>query len=108
MSADAHIRIARGSIYLDRDLCAAYLPDVSALAAIAREGRAYLLPLRGPAAGGLLLKIRNARGDRVVHAEDFLLTLGISRDDPERQVAVRWAPDMAGLLLEAVAPVDAN
>jgi hypothetical protein len=107
-SSGRHIRIARGSIYLDRDLCATYMSDVSALAAVAREGRAYLLPLRGPAAGGLLLKIRNARGDRVVHAEEFLLTLGISRNDPERQVAVRWASDMAGLLLEEVVPADAN
>jgi hypothetical protein len=105
---DGRVRISRGSIYLDCDLCAAYLADVSAVATIVREGRAYLLPLRGPAAGGLLLKIRNARGDRVVHAEDFLTALGVSICTPERNVAVRWVPDMAGLLLEDVASPNAN
>jgi hypothetical protein len=107
-SLDRRIRISRGSIYLDRDLYDACLPGVSAVAAVVREGSAYLLPLRGPAAGGLLLKVRNARGDRVVHADEFLHTLGISSIAPERWVPVRWMPDMAGLLLEGVAPPGAN
>jgi hypothetical protein len=97
---DGKVRIIRGSIHLDRDLCAAYLQDVTALAAVVQDGKAYLLPLRGPAAGGLLLKVRNARGDRVVHADEFLLTLGIPPTAPERQLAVRWEANMAGLLLE--------
>jgi len=105
---DRRIRISRGSIYLDRDLYDSCLSGVSAVAAVVREGRVYLLPLRSPAAGGLLLKVRNARGDRVVHADEFLHTLGISSIAPERWVAVRWMPDMAGLLLEDVAPSGAN
>jgi hypothetical protein len=105
---DRRIRISRGSIYLDRDLYDACLSGVSAVATVVREGRVYLLPLRGPAAGGLLLKVRNARGDRVVHADEFLHTLGISSIAPERWVSVRWMPDMAGLLLEDVAPSGAN
>jgi hypothetical protein len=105
---EEYIRLARGSIYLDSALCAAYFSDTAALAAIVRDGHAYLLPLRGPAAGGLLLKVRNARGDRVVHADEFLLTLGIAGSAPERWVGVRWVPDMAGLLLEEVVPTDAN
>jgi len=101
---DERIRISRGSLYLDHDLCAAYFADIAALAAVVRDSRVYLLPLRGPAAGGLLLKVRNARGDRVVHADEFLLTIGIASTAPERWVTVRWMPDMAGLLLEDVAP----
>jgi hypothetical protein len=105
---DRRIRISRGSIYLDRDLVDACLSGVTAVATVVREGRAYLLPLRGPAAGGLLLKVRNARGDRVVHADEFLNSLGISSIASERWVPVRWMPDMAGLLLEDVAPSGAN
>src|ERR1700735_1938944 len=105
---DRRIRISRGSIYLDRDLYTSCWSGVCAVAAVVREGRVYLLPLRGPAAGGLLLKVRNARGDRVVHADEFLHTLGISSIAPERWVTVRWMPDMAGLLLEDVAPSGAN
>lgn len=105
---EERIRLSRGSLYLDRDLCAAYFFQTSALAAVVRDGHAYLLPLRGPAAGGLLLKVRNARGDRVVHADEFLLTLGIPSNAPERWVGVRWIPAVAGLLLEDVAPPGAK
>jgi hypothetical protein len=104
----ASIRLARGSIYLDSDLCAAYFSDVASLAAVVRDGRAYLLPLRGPAPGGLLLKVRNGRGDRVVHADEFLLSLGIASNAPERWIGVRWVADMAGLLLEDVIATGAN
>lgn len=107
-SAGAHsahtARIARGSIYLDRELCDLYLPGTESVAAICREGRVYLLPLRGSAAGGSLLKVRNARGDRVVHALEFLRTLGIDAQAPALSVPVRWESDVAGLLLEGIAP----
>jgi len=96
----AHVRILRGSIYIDRELYEQYMPDVSCVATVARDGRVYILPLRGPSPGGSLLKIRNARGDRVVHADEFLHTVGVSVEAPERRVPVRWIPEMAGLLLE--------
>ena len=105
---DGRIRIAHGSIYLARDLYDAYLSGVCAIATVLRDGRVYLMPLRGPAAGGLLVKVRNARGDRVVHADEFLHAVGISSSAPERWVAVRWVPDMAALLLEDVVPAGAN
>jgi hypothetical protein len=98
------VQIARGSIYLDRDLCQRFLPNVSCVAAMVRDGQVYLLPLRGPAAGGMLLKVRNARGDRVLHADEFLRTLGISADAPERSVRTRWDSEAAGLVLEQLAP----
>jgi hydrogenase maturation protease len=94
------VRIAHGSIYLDRDLCERYLPDVVMVALLVRAGKTFILPLRGPVAGGLLLKVRNARGDRVVHAAEFLSALGISPDAPGRQVLVQWAPEIGGLWLQ--------
>jgi hypothetical protein len=99
--AAAVARIARGSIYLDRELCERYLPGVTAVAPLVRAGRALLLPLRGPAAGGLLLKIRNGRGDCVVHADDFLAGLGLG-SEAEREVAVHWESESAGLVLEGL------
>jgi hypothetical protein len=96
------VRIARGSIYLDRELCDLYLPEIQSVAVICRDRRVLLLPLHGNAPGGSLLKMRNARGDRVVHALEFLRSLGIEADAPERNVPVRWASDLAGLLLEGM------
>lgn len=96
------VRIARGSFYLDRELCNLYLPGIESLAPLNRDGFVYLLPLFGTSAGGLLLKLRNARGDRVVHALEFLHTLGIDVESPERSATVRWVADLGGLLLEGL------
>lgn len=96
----AHVRILRGSIYIDRELYEQYMPEVSCVATVSRDGQVYILPLRGPAPGGSLLKVRNARGDRVVHADEFLNTLGLPAEAPERCVPVRWIAEMAGLRLE--------
>jgi hypothetical protein len=97
-----NIRIANGSLYLSRELCDQYLPGVSTIALLLKGGRVFLLPLHGATAGGVLLKIRNARGDRVAHALEFLRTLGIDADSSEREYGVRWMSDMAGLHLEGL------
>lgn len=96
------VRIARGSIYLDRDLCELYFPGIEAVALLLREGCVYLMPLRGTAVGGLLLKHRNAHGDRVVHATEFLSQLGIGPDAAEKLVVVQWDSQCMGLRLEGV------
>jgi hypothetical protein len=44
----------------------------------------------------------NSRGDRVVHAPEFLRSLGLNFDTPERSVSVRWCADSAALLLEGL------
>ena len=100
--AQHRVRIARGSFYLSAELCALYLPGIDSIAPLAREGAVYLLPLLGTAGGGLLLKLRNAHGDRVVHALEFLRTLGLDADTPELNVPVRWASGLGGLLLEGL------
>ncbi|MFZ5559019.1 MAG: hypothetical protein ACOZDY_20270 [Pseudomonadota bacterium] len=102
--ATFYARVARGSIYLDRELCDLYLPGVSAVAILRREGRMFLVPLTGTAAGGLLLKVRNARGDRVVHAPETLTSPDMAETGPERIVPVRWNQYLHGLLLEGFEP----
>lgn len=101
-SAHHSLRIACASLYLSRELCDLYLPGISAIALLNRDGCVFLLPLHGATAGGLLLKMRNAHGDRVAHALEFLRTLGIDADTPEHSYRVRWVPDIAGLLLEGL------
>lgn len=62
---------ASGYLHLPADLAARHFPrDV--LVALVREGELWLLPLRGPAAGGLLLKQRNLQGDRSVLLSELL------------------------------------
>ena len=93
------VRIASGSLYLSRELCDLYLPNIGAIALLNRDSGVFLLPLPSASAGGMLLKIRNAHGDRVAHALEFLRVLGIDADTPELSFEVRWIPEIAGLLL---------
>lgn len=55
----------RGYLHLPADLARQYFPH-DLIAAIARAREVWLMPTRGAAAGGLILKQRNARGDRSV------------------------------------------
>lgn len=52
-----------GYVRLDARLAGKRFPS-SAAVALLREGQLWLLPLRGPQSGGLLLKQRNPAGDR--------------------------------------------
>lgn len=55
-TADGYLRLTAG-------VAAEYFPN-DALVAVRRGAELWLLPLVGPQGGGLLLKQRNARGDR--------------------------------------------
>jgi hypothetical protein len=68
--ATASIELREGRLYLSRDLCDAYFAGCPYAALLARDGEWWLLPLAS-GAGGLQLKIRNARGDRVIEAREF-------------------------------------
>lgn len=60
-----------GYLRLGAALSAAHFPSNVAAAAL-RCGQLWLLPLRGPRNGGLLLKQRNAAGDRAVLVREVL------------------------------------
>ena len=96
------IRIARGALYIERETCDLYLPDISAVALLQREGLVFLLPLRGASAGGCLLKQRNVRGDRVVHVPEFLRSIGIDESAPDCSVSASWVSEMAALRLDGL------
>ncbi len=54
---------ADGYLRMTADVAAAFFPS-DALVAVPRGAELWLMPLVGPEGGGLLLKQRNARGDR--------------------------------------------
>jgi hypothetical protein len=55
----------RGYLQVPAEVARRYFPQ-DVLVAIPKRGELWLLPLRGSAAGGLLLKQRNLEGDRSV------------------------------------------
>lgn len=60
-----------GYLRMDAALAASLFPS-DALAAVPRDGELWLYPLRGPSGGGLLLKQRNAVGDRAALVREVL------------------------------------
>ena len=99
------VTIGRGRVCVSRETCELYLPGVSSAALIERDGQVLLLPLRGPVAGGMLLKQRNLHGDRVMLAGDFLAERGLDPFAAEREFSVRWVSDAGALLIEGLMPV---
>lgn len=93
----ASILLRRGTLHIGRAVYDRYLAGLDAVILLRRESDLLVLPVRHAAAGGYLLKVRNAAGDRVVDAVDFFREHG--RFDPaERQLAIHWSTQSAGLL----------
>lgn len=93
--------VARGNLHLSRELCDAYLRGATSVALIARETRILIVPLARDAVGGLLLKQRNARGDRVIHAQEFIREKGFEERFEPRTVKVEWNEESSALVLDA-------
>lgn len=94
--------IGDGRIVLQQATCAFYLVGASSAALVERDGQAFLLPLNGPVAGGLLLKQCNRAGDCVLLAEEFLGARGLGRFSADRPFGLRWVDEAGGLLIEGL------
>lgn len=71
------VQIRDGSLYMEAGLYSAFFSGLDSLVLLRQEEKMLMLPVRHAAAGGLLLKVRNSRGDRVVHAREFLTDQGL-------------------------------
>jgi hypothetical protein len=99
------ISIARGNLYLTRELCDAYFEGTETVALLARDGAMLIVPLARASSGGLLLKQRNLRGDRVIHAQEFLRDKGVVESFEPQTVVVRWDPANAALAIDGLLAV---
>lgn len=96
------VHIGDGRVLLSCATCELYLGGATTAALVERDGLCYLVPLGGPTAGGMLLKQRNAQGDRVLLATDFLADRGLGRFTPEQAFDVRWVAEAGALLIEGL------
>lgn len=93
------VKINNGYIYLDAEICERYFPSVETVALLkTSEVELLVMPLKNQAAGGLLLKRKNSRGDRVIAAMDFLRNLEIE-DYSNILCDCRWDSEAQGLVL---------
>lgn len=93
------VTVARGNIYLSREIHEICLKEANCVALLARDDSLLIVPLMKDSAGGLLLKIRNARGDRVIHAQEFFRAQGLAEDFETRAVRARWSAEAAALVI---------
>lgn len=96
-------RIGNGRVLLAHATFDRYMASAGSAVLLEREGKVYLVPLGGPSAGGLLLKQRNAQGDRVLLADEFLAPRGLGRFSAERSFDLRWVDETGALLIEGLA-----
>jgi hydrogenase maturation protease len=97
------ISVAHGNLYLPREICDAYLPGVQSVALLRRDDEVLIVPLTRQSAGGLLLKQRNARGDRVIHAQEFFRANGLRETSDSRPMRVHWSREAAALIVRGLA-----
>lgn len=93
------ITVVRGNLYLSREICETYLSDIEAIALLDREDKVLIVPLMPESGGGLLLKVRNAHGDRVIHAQEFFRDKGYLEDFESRIFPLSWSQESAALVL---------
>jgi len=84
-----------GNLYLDSSLYETYFSSINSVVLIKREALFLLMPVQ-QAGGGLLLKIKNAKGDRIIHAVEFFQQHGIETDE-EKVLEVEWSAELAAL-----------
>lgn len=93
------VSIRNGSIYISAHDYAAYFGGVTTAIVLIRDQRLQILPVQQVTAGGYLLKIRNAKGDRVLAAPDVFAHQGLSHWHAEGLPA-RWSHELAALVCE--------
>ncbi len=94
------LRIHRGSLYLSREHYEKYFNGLDAVILVMQDERMLLMPVHNEAGGGLLLKIRNAQGDRVVHAQEFMMFHGL--EDADTELTGVWDSHKSALVLETL------
>lgn len=93
------IRICNGNIYVSASISERYFSNLHHVVLLERDNRICMLPVHHEGGGGLLLKIRNAQGDRVIHAQDFFREYGFD-DGFDHLVPVSWDNTIAGLVID--------
>lgn len=100
MSDKIIIGIRRGSLHFTQNVYERFFNGLDNVILL-RDGRDLLvLPVRNQAAGGYVIKLRTAAGDRAVQAADFFRDHGID-DDVELSLPAAWSDERAGLIIGA-------
>jgi hypothetical protein len=89
------VRITRDHLYIDAEAYDRHLAPVASVALLRDGDTLSILPVLAKDSGGFYVKQINARGDRAIHAADFLRLNGID-ETIELKVAAAWSGGIAG------------
>jgi len=99
MESSQHvIRIADGNLYIDKNVYDTYFKNIESVALLFQSPLVLIMPVQQPGNGGMLLKIRTARGDRVLNIFEFLENNNLQK--LECIVPVVWSTENAALTFE--------
>jgi hypothetical protein len=98
---DDVVEIKNGAVYLSAVIAEKYFANIQTAILVRKDESLLVLPVHHVAAGGYLLKRRNAAGDRVIHGADFLRDQGFD-GGKTLQRHTYWDPVVAGLFIADV------
>lgn len=93
----AKLNIQSGSIYLMAEDYQAYFQGLEAVIVLIRDQALHIMPVQQMTAGGYLLKMRNAKGDRVVAAPDVFFEHGLA-EWTATNLEATWSSDLGALV----------
>ena len=97
MSNTCVLTIRRGALYFTRDVYERFFIGLDNVIMLRDGGDLIVLPVRHQSAGGYVIKLRTAAGDRTVQAADFFRDQGIE-DEVEMTLPAIWSEDRAALI----------
>jgi hypothetical protein len=92
----ATVAVRDGSVYLSASVVETYFRGVDAVVVLIRERILMILPVHQATAGGCLLKLRNAAGDRVAQARDVFQDHGLL-DVSLVELPAQWVSEQGAL-----------
>ena len=99
MDAEATVDIFDGQIFLSGKVYATYFPGLSTVMLLPRAGHFFIMPVQSSAAGGLLIKVINKDGDRLVYAVDIFRNFEIETAE-KISCPVVWRSEEAALMIK--------
>lgn len=97
MTDSCLLTIRRGTLYFTRDVYERYFNGLDNVVLLRDGGDLIVLPVRQQSAGGYVIKLRTAAGDRAVQSADFFRDNGVE-DDVEMTLPAQWSEDRAALV----------
>ncbi len=98
MSNACVLTIRRGALYFTRDIYERFFNGLDNVVMLRDGNDLIVLPVRHQFAGGYVIKLRTAAGDRTVQAADFFRDHGIE-DKIEMTLPANWSEDRAALVV---------